>query len=128
MSETAPPEPSEYPLIKDDEYLYLFFDEVLDGNSVPDPSAFEVTVDEVSRTVNEVSILSENQKIVSLRLSSEVRGSAVTVSYTPPAMNQIKDLAGNAAASFSIQPASYRRPPSRRSRREASGRRPAMVR
>ena len=99
ISETASPELEYLAVYRG---LYLVFDELLDGNSVPDPSAFEVSVDEASLNVTEVSILSTDQKIVFLGLVSYVSLSyLVTVSYTPPAMNQIKDLAGNAAAGFS---------------------------
>ena len=93
MSETIPPVLEQ--AYEADEVLRLLFDEVLDGNSVPDPSAFTVTLDEVSSDVIEVLVDGVN-RMVRLQIASRLWDSAsITIAYTPPATNPIKDLAGN---------------------------------
>ena len=82
--------------------LKLTYDENLDADSEPAPSAFTVTVNDATRAVTGVSASSTN---VFLTLASAVRaGETVTVSYTVPAMNPLRDEASNPAASFSDQP------------------------
>ena len=83
--------------------LALTYDENLDASSEPAPSAFSVTIDGVSRAVTEVSVLGDTK--VRLTLASAVRaGDTVTVSYTVPAMNPLRDEASNPAASFAGHP------------------------
>ena len=78
--------------------LGLTYDEDLDTGSEPTPSAFTVTVDGASRAVTEVSV--GGTKVL-LTLASAVRaGETVTVSYTVPAMNPLRDEASNPAAPF----------------------------
>ena len=82
--------------------LALTYDENLDGGSEPAPSAFTVTVDGASRAVTGVSV---GDTKVLLTLASAVRtGDTVTVSYTVPAMNPLRDEASNPAAAFSDHP------------------------
>ena len=82
--------------------LKLFYDENLDGGSEPAPSAFTVTVDAAPRGVTGVAL---DETKVLLTLASAVRpGETVTVSYTVPAMNPIRDEASNPAAAFSDHP------------------------
>ena len=79
--------------------LGLTYDENLDADSEPAPSAFTVTVNGASRSVTEVSL--EDEKVV-LTLASAVRaGDLVRVSYTVPANNPLRDEASNPAGSFS---------------------------
>ena len=79
--------------------LALTYDENLDASSEPAPSAFTVTVNGASRAVTGVSASSTN---VFLTLAPAVRaGDLVTVSYTVPAMNPLRDEASNPAAAFS---------------------------
>ena len=70
----------------------------------PDKSTFAVTVGGVNRGVDTVSV---SGSVVALTLVTAVwTGDAVTVDYTTPAhasANRLRDLAGNAAASFSGQ-------------------------
>ena len=81
--------------------LGLTYDEALDADSEPAPSAFTVTVDGASRTVTGVSVGAK----VLLTLASAVRaGDTVTVSYTVPAMNPLRDEANNPAAAFADHP------------------------
>ena len=81
--------------------LALFYDEDLDPGSEPSPSAFTVTVDGASRAVTGVSL--DGAKVL-LTLASAVRpGETVTVSYTKPGMNLLKDVNNNEAESFTGQ-------------------------
>ena len=78
--------------------LTLGYDEELDLLSVPAARAFRVTVAGSARTVLSVSV---GYRGVGLTLASAVTaGQAVTLDYTVPANNPIRDLAGNAAAAF----------------------------
>ena len=80
----------------------LTYDEDLDAGSEPAPSAFTVTVDGASRVVTGVSV---GDTKVLLTLARGVRaGETVTVSYTVPAMNPLRDEASNPAAAFADHP------------------------
>ena len=82
--------------------LGLTYDENLDASSEPAPSAFTVTVNGASRVLTEVSV---DETKVLLTLAPAVRaGETVTVSYTVPAMNPLRDEASNPAAAFSDHP------------------------
>ena len=98
--ETTPPELSTATV--DGATLTLTSDEALDENSEPSPDAFSVNVGGTGRAVDGVSVSGSS---VILTLGSAVAsGTTVTVSYTAPADTaapRIRDLAGNAAASFS---------------------------
>ena len=88
--------------------LGLTYDEDLDADSEPGPTAFTVTVDGASRTVTGVSVDETN---VLLTLAPAVRaGETVTVSYTVPAMNPLRDEAGNPAAGFADHPVTNETP------------------
>ena len=83
--------------------LGLTYDESLDADSEPAPSAFSVTVDGASRAVTEVSVLGGTK--VLLTLATAVRaGETVTVSYTVPANDPLRDEASNPAAAFADHP------------------------
>jgi uncharacterized repeat protein (TIGR02059 family) len=70
-------------------------------NIIPDPSAFSVLVNSISRTVNSVAISGSK---VQLTLSSPVvAGDIVTVAYTKPASNQLQTSSGLLAASMTAQ-------------------------
>ena len=96
-------------------YVRLSYDEVLDADSAPSPSAFTVTVGGSARAVTGVSAFAVDPNIhtnVRLTLASPVRaGDEVTISYTAPATDPIQDVAGNDAASFSNEPVSNYTPP-----------------
>ena len=82
--------------------LGLTYDENLDADSEPAPSAFTVTVDGASRTVTGVAV---GDTKVLLTLAPAVRaGETVTVSYTVPGTDPLRDEAGNPAAAFSDYP------------------------
>ena len=108
--ETTPPEFSTATV--DGATLTLTYDEVLDENSEPSSDAFSVTVGGTGRAVDGVSVSSSS---VILTLGSAVTSEdTVTVSYTVPtdaAAPRIRDLAGNAAASFSDQDVENNTPP-----------------
>ena len=88
--------------------LTLAFDEALDPDSVPGPSAFTVTVAGSSRTVNAVSVSGSR---VTLTLASAVsHDQAVTAGYTKPAADPLQDGTGNAVATFSGQVATNTTP------------------
>ena len=82
--------------------LGLTYDEDLDADSEPAPSAFTVTVPGRRLAVTGVSASSTK---VLLTLAPAVRaGETVTVSYTVPAMNPLRDEANNPAAAFADHP------------------------
>ena len=100
--ETTPPGPSSASV--DGATLTLTFDEALDTGDAPDRSAFAVTVAGSGRGVDAVTV---SGSAVTLTLVTAVAaGDAVTVDYTAPpgdSASRLKDLAGNAAESFSGQ-------------------------
>ena len=102
--ETVPPSPSAASVAG--ATLTITFDEPLDTGETPDKSAFAVTVAGSSRGVDTVSV---SGSLVTLTLLPAVfAGEAVTVDYTAPtdaSADRLRDLAGNAAASFSGQDA-----------------------
>ena len=88
--------------------LALIYDEDLDIDSEPAPSAFTVAVDGASRAVTGVSVVGTK---VLLTLAPAVRaGDLLTVSYTVPAMNPLRDEASNPAAAFSDHPVTNETP------------------
>ena len=79
--------------------LMLSYDEALDASSTPGASAFAVTVNGSTVTVRSVSI---SGSTVTLTLAGAVpEGAVVTVVYTAPAGNPLRDEAGNAAPGLS---------------------------
>ena len=100
--ETVPPELLTASV--DGKTLTLTFDEALDENSTPATTTFEVTVGDEGRGLDGVSV---SDRVVTLNLASAVAsGHTVTVSYDAPSEEsaaRIRDLAGNAAPSFSGQ-------------------------
>ena len=97
--ETVPPELSGASV--DGAALTLTFNEALDEDSNPAPSAFTVTVSGNARAVDSMGI---SGSAVTLTLASAVATEdAVVVSYAAPAgesEDRLRDTAGNAAASF----------------------------
>ena len=100
--ETTPPELSSASV--DGATLTLTFNEALDAGDAPDGSAFTVTVGGSGRGVDAVSV---SGSAVTLTLVTAVAaGEAVGLDYTAPTgdtASKLKDLVGNAAASFSGQ-------------------------
>ncbi len=84
--------------------VWVFFDETLDSTSIPGGSAYTVKVEGNSRTPTSAnrSVLGTG---VLLALGSAIRpGETVTVSYTKPSSNPLKDAADNEVESFTDQP------------------------
>ena len=80
--------------------LFLLYGEELDPNSVPAKDAFTVTV---AGDTAELGVVVVSISAVQIGINSPVRaGQEVLVSYEPPAANPIQDLAGNAAAGFTV--------------------------
>ena len=78
--------------------LTLTFDQALSASHVPAGSAFTVTVAGSSRGVSGVSL---SGSAATLTLASAVaHGEAVTVAYTAPSANGLRDGSSNAVASF----------------------------
>ena len=92
--------------------MTLTYNEALNEDSVPSKDNFTVTVNGATARVNHVSVSGSE---VTLRLASEITSEdTVTVSYTVPtdlSAPRIKDLAGNAAESFSDQDVENNTPP-----------------
>ena len=82
----------------------LLFDEAFTG-PLPDKSAFTVKVTRNSNTVtNTVSAVVEAPQILTLTLTDPVSpGETLTISYTKPGTNPLKDAANNEVASFTDQ-------------------------
>ena len=82
--------------------LALTWSEALDQTSTPGASAFAVTVDGAARTVSGVSL---SGSTATLTLDpAVVRGNRdISVSYSPPSGNPLRDVRGNAAAALSGQ-------------------------
>ena len=101
-TETTPPELSSASV--DGAMLTLTFDEPLDTAETPDGSTFTVTVANGGRGVDTVAV---SGSVVTLTLATAVfAADAVTADYTAPVGEPtagLRDLAGNAAASFSGQ-------------------------
>ncbi len=77
----------------------LYYNEALDTGSVPATSAFTVTAAGSGVTVSSVAV---SETAVTLTLASSVAASsAVTVSYTAPGTNPVRDLAGANAGNLS---------------------------
>ena len=97
--ETVPPDLSGASV--DGATLTLTFNEDLDESSAPPTTAFTVTVSGNVRAVDSVEVTGG---AVTLTLASAVApGDTVTVSYSVPAREsaeRLRDVAGNAAASF----------------------------
>ncbi len=87
---------------KDGNALLLVFDEILDASSTPAPGAFAVTVNEISRGIESVR-LERNIVWLTLTGSALAWGNSVTASYTVPSSNPLRDIAGNPAASATIE-------------------------
>ena len=86
------PEPSSAQV--DGTSLTITFDENLDTDSVPGTGSFPVPV--ATRTNPPVEGVSISGATVNLTLDPAIRaGDTVTVSYTRPATNRLKDKAGN---------------------------------
>ena len=84
--------------------LAITFNEVLDEDSVPSEDAFTVTADGSDVDLRDVNPVSINGSTVTLALASSVGpGTTVTVSYTPPAANPLRDYPGNQVAQFENQ-------------------------
>ena len=83
--------------------LVLTFDETLAGSSVPDKGAFSVSVDGGAGALP--ASVAVSGTTATLTLTAAVRATqSVTVSYTKPSMNALKDLADNNADGFSEHP------------------------
>ena len=98
--ETTPPSPSSVSV--NGATLTITFDEPLDTGETPGKSAFAVTVAGSSRGVDTVSV--SGSRVTLTLVTPVLAGEAVTVAYTVPTgatADRLRDLAGNAAASFS---------------------------
>ena len=119
--ETVPPELSGASV--DGAALTLTFNEALDEDSNPAPSAFTVTVSGNTRAVDSVDVSGSD---VTLTLASAVTSEdTVTVSYAAPtgeSDTRLRDAVGNAAASFTGQTATNETAPPAAQAPDAPGR------
>ena len=74
----------------------LYFDEALDETSIPAAGAFAVTVAGSTRTVSEAAV--RGTAVFLTLASAAAAADAVTVAYTRPSENRLKDVAGNEVA------------------------------
>ena len=99
----TPPVFSSAAVAEDGTTLTVTFDENLDTVSAPAPGDFHVTVGSARRNVASGGV-SISGKVVTLTLASAVIvGETVTVRYTKPATNPLRDAAGNQVATFADQ-------------------------
>ena len=86
--------------------VQLTFDESLDSTSISGTSAFTVKVEGNSRTPTSVTGgFSDSRINLNLAATDAIRpGETVTVSYTKPGSNPLKDAANNEVDSFTDQP------------------------
>ena len=93
--------------------LTLTFDEGLDPDALPPAaSAFAVAGTETPTVVEAVAFHPTDTTRVLLTLSQAVaRGQSVTVSYVEPALNPLRDAAGNKVADFTDEPVTHPAPP-----------------
>ena len=108
-AETTPPAPSAAEV--DGATLTVTFDEPLDTGETPDRSAFAVTVGDKHSGVDTVAV-SGSEATLTL-VTAVFAGDAVAVAYEAPTGEsdaRLRDLAGNAAASFSGQSVTNRTP------------------
>ena len=81
--------------------LVLTYDEALDEASVPAPGAFAVTVAGTARSLAASDPVAVSGKTVTLTLASAAaHGEAVTLAYTVPAAQPLRNLAGLGAPGF----------------------------
>lgn len=88
-------------IVADEEFVYLYFNEVLSINSVPATSAFTL----VAANSVQQSMVVDLVEIYGIKLTLTLDGwirnnQGLTVAYAAPASNPIKDVAGNAAAAI----------------------------
>ena len=89
--------------------LVLTYDEDLDENSVPAASAYAVEAGPDGDSLSAVALagtdpVSVSERTVTLKLAAAVGvGQTVTVDYTAPTSDPVRDPAGNAAANLSDQ-------------------------
>ena len=79
----------------------LYFDEALDGGSVPATGAFTVTVAGSSRGLATNGVAVEGTAVSLTLASAAAAGDTVEVTYAKPGSNRLKDTAGNEADGFS---------------------------
>ena len=90
--------------------LSVDFNESLDNTSAPAGSDFHVAATSPDGPVRRISVSSVGFSSISTRVQLGLAGGGVkygdvvTVSYTKPSLNFLKDVNGNAAESFSGQP------------------------
>ena len=83
--------------------LTLTYDEPLDRSSTPDAGDFTVLGGDQTRTVTRVSV-SGSKVLLTLNAGAEHLETGIQVSYTPPAINPIRDVPGNDAEALSLVP------------------------
>ena len=79
--------------------LTLLYDEPLDPTSRPAGTAYTLTADSVQS--NPVSVAIAGSTVTLTFASAPAEGATVTLAYTAPGSNPVKDAAGNAAPAFS---------------------------
>ena len=78
--------------------LELLYDEALDAGSVPAVTAYTLTAD--SAQSHPVSVDVADRTVTLTFASAPAEGATVTLAYTAPALNPVKDAAGNPAPAF----------------------------
>lgn len=80
-----------------DKLLVLTLSEAIDPTIVPAAGSFAVALDATPNVVTAVAVRGQT---VSLTLTAAVTAGALTVAYTQPGTNALRDLSGNLLASF----------------------------
>ena len=85
--------------------LVLTYDEPLDESSVPAPSTFSVSVNAEANAIQAVAVQGSS---VALTLANEVdSGDVVTISYTPPTSNPVRNIDGTPATALAYHSVTY---------------------
>ena len=105
-SDTAEPRDSNPPqldsAVVNATQLTLTYNEPLDGNSVPQPEQYTLSISPSPATAVTVSNVAVSGRRVTLTLSSPVEDiHTVRVTYSPPSTNAVQDPAGNRASRLS---------------------------
>jgi hypothetical protein len=96
-------------IVADEEFVYLYFNEVLSINSVPAGSAFTV----LAAYAAQPSIFADLVEVYGIKVTLTLEGwirnnQGLTAAYAVPASNAIKDVAGNAAAAIAATAATVK--------------------
>ena len=111
LDDTVPPVLNAVALSPNGAMLTLTYDETLDTTPVPAANAFTVTADGTALPASSVSVSVSSMTVVLTLNPAIAHGQEVTLSYTAPGANPIRDTAQNPAANVTNRAVSNPVPP-----------------